>query len=101
MTKEKPTLLYFAKLADKFKQVATHKGYEGTPTMERIDQTLQGIKVRMESLVSMISTKVSPPAAAKDPEHFQKLVGRTTKGQQTFVEKTAKDADAAATTIKR
>jgi hypothetical protein len=101
MTKENPTLSYFEKLVDKFKQVATHKGYEGTPTMERIDQTLQGIKEKVQSLVGMVSTKVSsPPAAKKDPAHFQNLVGGKTKEPQTFVEKTAKNTNPA-DTIKR
>jgi len=87
-TKENPTLSYFEKLVDKFKQVATHKGYEGTPTMERIDQTLQGIKEKVQSLVSMVSTKVSSsPPTAKNPKHFQNLVGGAKEDNKTFVDK--------------
>jgi hypothetical protein len=101
MTKENPTLSYFEKLVDKFKQVATHKGYDGTPTMERIDQTLQGIKEKVQSLVSMVSTKVSSPLVAKkDPAHFQNLVGGA-REKKTFVEKAAKEETSADKTITR
>lgn len=87
MTKEKPALPYFEKLVDKFKQLAIQKGYEGTPTMERIDQTLQGIKEKVNNTVNKVSTKVSSPlSVTRDSAHFQNLVGGA-KAKQTFVDK--------------
>ena len=101
MTKEKPTLTYFEKLIDKFKEAATLKGYEGTPTMGRLSETLQRIQMKELALAKEAHEAMVKHSKGEEiSTKFRDLVGKKAPAEKAHVDKILAQANAkGATTL--